>query len=139
MRRFHSLLVGAAVFTASVACGPRAGTLEGAAAALGVADLQSIEFSGTGRWYQFGQAPSPALPWPPFDVSAYSAAIHYGTPAARVQMTRRQTVEAGRARPAPVEQRPEQLVSGGFAWNMATPAGGAAPRRRPHRRPSKNA
>ena len=35
MRRFHSLLVGAAVFAASVACGPRAGTLEGAADALG--------------------------------------------------------------------------------------------------------
>ena len=86
MRRFHSLLVGAAVFAASVACGPRAGTLEGAAAALGVADLQSIEFSGPGRWYQFGQAPSPALPWPQFDVSALQRSYplrHAGAPGSR--------------------------------------------------------
>ena len=130
MRRFLSLLVGASLVTATAGCGPRAGTLEGAADALGVADLQSIEFSGSGRWFQFGQAPGPTLPWPQFDVSAYNAAIHFGTPGARVQMTRTQTVEPGRARPAPVEQRPVQLVSGGFAWNMAAPPGaapGAAP------------
>lgn len=124
MRRFR-LLVGVILAMAGAACGPRAGSLDGAAAALGVADLQSLEFSGAGRWYQFGQAPGPNLPWPQFDVSAYTAAVHFGAPAARVQMTRRQTVEPGRARPAPVEQRPVQLVSGGFAWNMAAPAGAA--------------
>ena len=108
-------------------CGPKAGTLDGAAQHLGVAALRSIEFSGTGRWFQFGQAPAPSLPWPPFDVSAYNAAIDFGAPAARVRMTRRQIVEPGRSRPAPVEQRPEQFVSGTFAWNMAAPAGDAAP------------
>lgn len=41
-----------------------------AADAAGVDSIKSIEFSGTGRWYQFGQAPSPELPWPPFAVKA---------------------------------------------------------------------
>ncbi len=67
------------------------------------------------------------MPWPQFDVSAYSATLDFTTPGARVEMTRRQTVEPGRARPAPVEQRPVQLVSGGFAWNMVPGAAGAAP------------
>ncbi len=49
-------------------------------------------------------------------------------------MTRKQTVEPGRQRPVPVEQRPEQLVSGTHAWNVAAPAGaqpGTAPAAQP--------
>src|SRR6185436_20737400 len=47
------------------------------------------------------------------------------TPAARVQMTRIQVVEPGRARPAPVQQRPVQVGSGTNAWNLAPPPGAA--------------
>jgi glyoxylase-like metal-dependent hydrolase (beta-lactamase superfamily II) len=101
-------------------------TLEAAREALGATQLRSIAFSGTGRWYQFGQAPSPTLPWPQFDVSAYTATVNYDTPSARVQMTRIQTVEPGRERPRPVEQRPDQYVSGSSAWNLAAPAGAPA-------------
>ena len=93
------------VVSALAACGPRAGTLEGAAETLGAANLRSIEVSGSGRWFQFGQAPSPVLPWPQFDVSAYRAAINFDSSSARVRMTRIQTVEPGRARPAPVYAR----------------------------------
>lgn len=118
---------GVLVVLTSVACGPTAGSLEGAASALGAADTRSIEFSGKGKWFQFGQAPSPTLPWPQFDVSSYTATIDYAAPGARVRMTRIQTVEPGRQRPAPVEQRPEQLVSGTHAWNVPqTPTGGGA-------------
>src|SRR5690606_4596392 len=49
--------------------------------------------------------------------------IDYRAPSARVQMTRTQAIEPGRTRPAPVEQRPDQYVSGTVAWNMALPAG----------------
>ena len=130
MRTLTTLVIGAAIALASAACGPQAGTLPAAVDALGAATLTSIEYSGSGRWFQFGQAPGPALPWPQFDVSSFTAAINYATPGARVQMTRTQTVEPGRLRPAPVEQRPVQLVSGTYAWNLAVPAGaqpGAAP------------
>jgi glyoxylase-like metal-dependent hydrolase (beta-lactamase superfamily II) len=102
-----------------------AGTLQAAAQALGTNELKSIEYSGTGKWYQFGQAPSPTLPWPAFDVSNFTATVNYETPAARVQMVRTQVVEPGRARPAPVPQRPVQVVSGTHAWNMAPPPGAA--------------
>lgn len=105
---------------------PEQGTLQAANDALGSAEMRSIEFSGSGRWFQFGQAPNPTLPWPAFDVSSFTATIDYDTPSARVQMVRRQVIEPGRMRPAPVEQRPVQLVSGNHAWNMATPPGAAA-------------
>jgi glyoxylase-like metal-dependent hydrolase (beta-lactamase superfamily II) len=126
MRRLMIPVVAFATVAASVACGPRAGTLEAANDALGAAQMTSIQFAGTGRWYQFGQAPNPTLPWPQFDVSSYTATVDYAVPAARVQMTRLQTVEPDRVRPAPVEQRPDQYVSGTTAWNLAAPAGAAA-------------
>ena len=125
MRNLTVLILGVAAAVASFpACSRQEpGTLAAATEALRANELRSIEYSGTGRWYQFGQAPSPALPWPPFDVSSFTASINYETPAARVQMVRRQVVEPGRVRPAPVEQRPVQIVSGTHAWNLAVPAG----------------
>jgi glyoxylase-like metal-dependent hydrolase (beta-lactamase superfamily II) len=100
--------------------------LQEAADLLGAANTNSLEFSGAGRWFQFGQAPAPKLAWPQFDVSSYTADINYATHSARVQIVRKQTIEAGRQRPAPVEQRPDQYVSGEHAWNLA-PAANAAP------------
>ena len=125
MRRFTTLAVAGALAMVVSACSRPAGTLEAATEALGATELQSIQYSGTGRWYQFGQFPNPTLAWPQFDVTNFTATVNYQAPAARVQMTRMQTVEPGRVRPAPVEQRPDQYVSGTTAWNMAAPAGSA--------------
>lgn len=88
--------------------------------ALNVENTHSIEFSGTGQWYQFGQAPNPSLPWPPFNVSAYTADINYDNASAHVQITRKQIVEPDRQRPTPVEQKPDQYISGTTAWNLAS-------------------
>ena len=127
MRPLSVLALGFGVALSAAACGgPPPGTLEAATAALGSAEIRGVEYSGTGRWFQFGQAPNPTLPWPAFEVSRFTAAVDYQQPAARVEMVRRQVVEPGRVRPAPVEQRPVQMVSGTFAWNLAAPAGAAA-------------
>ncbi len=131
-RTIEVLLLGLAAAVAAAACAPReTGTLAAATETLGVANVRSISYSGTGRWFQFGQAPSPTLPWPAFDVSRFAATISYETPAARVEMVRKQVIEPGRVRPAPVEQRPVQVVSGTFAWNMAAPPGGGEPAPQP--------
>ena len=122
MRPLMLLSFAFAIAVASAACGPQAGSLQAASSALGAAQVNTIEIAGTGRWYQFGQAPAPNTPWPPFDVSSYTATVNYATPAARVQMTRKQVVEPGRVRPI-AEQRPDQYVSGTTAWNLAPPAG----------------
>ncbi|WP_020481350.1 MBL fold metallo-hydrolase [Methylomonas sp. MK1] len=94
--------------------------------AAGVTNVKSIEFSGTGRWYQFGQAPNPDLPWPPFAVKSYTADINYETASARVQISRLQEIEPGRNRPQPTEQKVDQFISGAYAWNVAPAAAGAA-------------
>ena len=122
MRKLTLVAMSFAFALASAACSQSV-TLESATEAMGAANLTSIEYSGTGRWFQFGQAPNPNLPWPPFDLSAFSATIDYAAPAARVQMTSRQVVEPGRVRPAPVERRRDQQISGTSAWNMVAPVG----------------
>jgi hypothetical protein len=141
MRTCTLVAFGVAAAAASAACSQQAGTLQSAANTLKAAEVKTIEYSGTGKWYQFGQAPNPTLPWPPFDVSAYTASIDYETPAARIQMTRKQVIEPDRVRPAPVEQKVDQYVSGTAAWSMAAPAGapaGTAPAPQPQPAASKN-
>jgi glyoxylase-like metal-dependent hydrolase (beta-lactamase superfamily II) len=125
MRGLTFLAVGVSVVLGSAACSKPAGTLEAAEENLGAANVRSIEYSGTGKWFQFGQAPGPTLPWPPFDVSSFRALISYETPSSRVEMVRKQTLEPPRVRPVPVEVRSVQLVSGENAWNLAVPAGAA--------------
>jgi glyoxylase-like metal-dependent hydrolase (beta-lactamase superfamily II) len=127
VHRLATFTLGLTVIATVASCARQEpGTLAAATEMLKAGETRSIEFAGTGRWFQFGQAPNPTLPWPPFDVSSFSARIAYDTPAARVEMVRTQVVEPGRVRPAPIEQRPVQLVSGAFAWNLAAPPGAAA-------------
>lgn len=120
-----SLVVLMALCVGACATPEPAGTLPAATAALGAADLKSIAYTGTGKWFQFGQAPNPTLPWPEFNVTTFTASVNYDAPAARVQMERIQVVEPGRARPAPVQQRQVQIVNGTHAWNLVAPPGSA--------------
>lgn len=103
-------------------CGSlHAQTLQSSAEALKADNIKTIEYSGSGRWYQFGQAPNPASAWPQFDVSSFKASINYVNPAERVRIKRSQTVESGRVRPAPVEQKVDQYLNGTIAWNLNPP------------------
>ncbi len=106
------------IFTAFDAYSLETGTLQAAADSLAASKVKSIAYTGTGSWYQFGQAPSPTTAWPKFDVSSYSATVNYETAAAHVQIIRKQAIEAGRVRPAPVEQIADQYVNGASAWNI---------------------
>jgi glyoxylase-like metal-dependent hydrolase (beta-lactamase superfamily II) len=108
-----------------VACSTTGGSsepvsLDQASQALKVSQTSALHIDASGRWFQFGQAPAPGLPWPAFEVSRYSADIDYAAPAARVQITRRQLIEAGRERPAPVDQSVDQYVAAAQAWNRGT-------------------
>lgn len=96
----------------------QAASLQEAADLLGVAKTKAIEFSGTGHWYQFGQAPNATLPWPQFDVSKYVADINFEKASSRVQINRIQTDDPKRRRPAPAIQFADQYLSGKYAWNL---------------------
>jgi glyoxylase-like metal-dependent hydrolase (beta-lactamase superfamily II) len=137
MRKPAILAIGVVIARCLAGCaGDAPGTLPASQAALAITDTRSIEYSGTGKWFQFGQAASPTLPWPAFDLKSFSARIDYETPAAQVQMERIQVVEPNRARPAPILQRAVQIVSGTHAWTMAAPAGAAGAAAAPQAQPA---
>jgi len=124
-KSFHAV-AALATALAAAGCGTQQSQhLDLASAAAGSDAINSIEFSGTGRWYQFGQAPNPGLPWPPFEVQNYSADIDYQTASAKVEISRKQIIEPGRQRPAPTLQKIDQYISGATAWNVTPPAANA--------------
>ena len=56
---------------------PRATSIQDAARAMGVANLQSIQYSGSGSSFTVGQAPGPGAPWPRFELAKYVASVNY--------------------------------------------------------------
>jgi NADPH:quinone reductase-like Zn-dependent oxidoreductase/glyoxylase-like metal-dependent hydrolase (beta-lactamase superfamily II) len=95
-------------------------SLDAAAAVLRVDDIESLEFDAAGRYYQFGQAPAPELPWPAFEVDNYVASIDFERAAIHAKYHRVQVQEPGRLRPKS-QQTMDQYAVNGITWNM-TPA-----------------
>ncbi len=58
--------------------------LSAATKAMGADNLKSIQFSGSGTEYAFGQAFNPGSPWPGFADKTYTRTINFDTPAWRV-------------------------------------------------------
>jgi glyoxylase-like metal-dependent hydrolase (beta-lactamase superfamily II) len=95
--------------------------LDDAAAALGAANLTSIEFSGTGSDYIFGQAYDGNSPWPRFGLPRFTMAIDYRVPAMRDDRIRVQVQNpplGGGFQPLVGELRQSWLFSGGYAWDV---------------------
>ena len=93
--------------------------LDGAAKSMG--DVKSLQYSGSGANYSFGQNPSPGTPWPRFNLKSYTRTIDYETPAMRDEFVRTQADPAARGGggvPLAGEQRQLQAVSGTYAWSQ---------------------
>ena len=96
-------------------------TLNAAATALGATNLRSIEFSGRGSDFMFGQGYDGSVPWPRFNVPSYTVTIDYTTPAMRDERRRQQAENPPRGggfQPLPGEQRQIWLLSGAYAWDI---------------------
>jgi glyoxylase-like metal-dependent hydrolase (beta-lactamase superfamily II) len=95
--------------------------LDAAAAALGAANLRSLEFSGRGSDGVFGQSYDANSPWPRFSVPSLTVAIDFTTPAMRDDRRRQQLENpplGGGVQPLVGERRQTWLLSGAYAWDM---------------------
>jgi glyoxylase-like metal-dependent hydrolase (beta-lactamase superfamily II) len=111
--------------------------LEQAAAAMGATNLNSIQYTGSGNVYSFGQGFEPGERFPRFIQRTYNASINYQTPAMRLVQVRSQgenPPRGGGQQALAGDQRAVAVVSGRFAWqeagNQAQPNNGAAADRR---------
>jgi len=97
-------------------------TLDAAAAALGATNLRTIEFSGRGNDFMFGQAYEGSNPWPRFYLPSYTMTIDYTIPAMRDERRRQQSENPPRGggfQPLVGELRQLWVLSGNYAWDVA--------------------
>jgi len=92
--------------------------LQAAFAAMGAANLKSIQYSGTGWNAAVGQSFSADEDWPRFEVTSYTRTIDYDARSSREELTRRQGNYPPAGMPLQGEQRQITLVNGNYAWNM---------------------
>ncbi len=121
MRIHWTAIAGIAVML-STASHAQTNRLTAAAEAMGAATLNSIQYTGSGDVFSFGQAFEPGQRWPRFVQRTYSAAIDYQAPAMRVIQVRSQgehPPRGGGAQAVAADQRTVSVVSGKFAWQEA--------------------
>jgi glyoxylase-like metal-dependent hydrolase (beta-lactamase superfamily II) len=122
MRIYWTLVAGLALVLPAPGHAQQRTGIAAAAEAMGAASLNSIEFTGSGYVFSFGQAYEPGERWPRFIQRTYSAAINYQTPAMRLIQVRSQgehPPRGGGAQAVGADQRTVSVVSGKFAWQEA--------------------
>ena len=90
MRTHWTVIAGLAVALATPAQAQQKTGLAVAADAMGAATLSSIEYTGSGSVFSFGQAFEPGQRWPRFVQRVYTAAINYQAPGMRLVQVRSQ-------------------------------------------------
>ncbi len=113
------IIVGTTIAMSLVSCAQQRSDIAGIADTMGATNLNSIEYSGSGELFGFGQAYIPAERWPRFIQRSYNVAINYQTPAMRMNTVRSQgeyPPRGGAAQPVGADQRTIQVVSGKYAW-----------------------
>ena len=127
MIRRYLVIVGLLAMTLRPAIAQDARTvLEAASESMGVNNLRSIRYSGTGWVAAVGQSYSATLHdvgegWPRFDLTRYTRTIDYEAPSMREERTRRQgnnPSRGGGGTPLQGEQTRIIVVSGEYAWNV---------------------
>ena len=109
-------LVGAVLLSSGAFAQDAARTLDAAAKAMGITNLTSIEYTGSGSAYNFGQAMRANLPWPQqFIFKNYVADVDYSTPALREEMYR--LLPDGSV-PGGFGPTMIQFMKGNDAWNV---------------------
>jgi len=118
----HKLLVTAVAFgLAGLASAQDAKTvLQTAATALGAANMNSIQFSGTGHLSSLGQNHLPNSPWPETMLTAYTRTVDFAAKSSKEEMTRMNENPPSKGGGAPFADPQKQVnfVSGQYAWNQ---------------------
>jgi glyoxylase-like metal-dependent hydrolase (beta-lactamase superfamily II) len=116
-----SVLALAALSTVAVRGQGANGPVAAAAAAIGAGNLRSIQYSGWGSDYIFGQAYDGGSSWPRFGLPGITIAIDYTTNSLRDDRRRTQAENpplGGGFQPLAGELRQIWALSGGHAWDV---------------------
>src|SRR6476659_3202347 len=92
--------------------------LQAAQKAMG--DPSSIQYSGTGHMYAFGQAWAPNAAWPSSNLTSYTKTIDYNSKSAKEDLVHSEPnpMVKGGGRPFAGDDKQANFVSGQYAWDM---------------------
>ena len=107
--RFWLSLILSALITAPVAAQSVQSVLQATAIAMGMENLSSIEYSGTGWQGRVGQNVAPDRDWPRIELTAYTRAIDF-----EAMSSKEEFVREGSTRQF------TNLLSGDYAWTLDT-------------------
>ena len=96
-------------------------SIDAAAAALGASNLRTVQFSGWGYDYVFGQSYTGSGAWPRFNLPGFTMTIDFAAPAMRDDRRRTQLEDpplGGGFQPMFGEQRLIAVVNGAHAWDV---------------------
>jgi glyoxylase-like metal-dependent hydrolase (beta-lactamase superfamily II) len=92
--------------------------LEASLAAMGGANLRTIQYSASGWSSRVGQTYGLAEDWPRYEVAGYTRVIDYDARWSREDYTRRQGKYPLLGRPPMPEEHVTSILSGNYAWDM---------------------
>ena len=92
--------------------------LQAAQKAMG--DVTSIQYSGSGHIFSFGQAWAPNGPWPSTNLTSYAKTIDYNSKSAEEDYVHSEpsSMVKGGGRPFAGDDKQVNFVSGQYAWDM---------------------
>src|SRR2546430_2578360 len=86
---FSNVALGAVLLPVAVAQDAKT-VIDNAVKAMGMQNLGSVRYSGSGLNFALGQAPNPSSPWPRFNVKTYERVIDFDAGATSQTMVRTQ-------------------------------------------------
>lgn len=126
MRRFAISLIALGLLAACAASvQEQRATLDNVAKALGATEVRSLEYTGAGTHYQFGQSATPGRAYPRFNLPSYTRSINYDTASLQDVIVRTQAENpprGGGGQPIRGELRQVFIVSGEHSWNVVNDA-----------------
>jgi glyoxylase-like metal-dependent hydrolase (beta-lactamase superfamily II) len=112
----------AALMGGSTAAQDVQSVLQRAAAAMGVTNMKSVQYTGTGWQGMVGQNVAPDQDWPRVDLTTYTRTIDFDTMSSKEEYVRAQGNNpprgGGAGFPFLTPQRVTALVSGNYAWTV---------------------
>jgi len=121
-KRFWLSISLATLMAGSAAAQDAHSVLQTAATAMGVSNMKSITYSGTGWQGMVGQNVAPDQDWPRVDLTSYTRTIDFDTMSSREEYVRVQGNNpprgGGAGFPFLTAQRVTNLVSGNYAWTL---------------------
>jgi glyoxylase-like metal-dependent hydrolase (beta-lactamase superfamily II) len=121
-KRFWLSFSLATLMAGSAAAQDAHSVLQTAATAMGVSNMKSITYSGTGWQGMVGQNVAPDQDWPRVDLTSYTRTIDFDTMSSKEEYVRVQGNNpprgGGAGFPFLTAQRVTNLVSGNYAWTL---------------------